>query len=114
MAITPITRVLDSGAVTTGRISIDVAGTGSIILTPQQALNRVMEFTGILTGNRTVLIDPTQGAARVFLTINSTTGAFSLTIKLTTGGSTGIQVSQGARAELTHNDTNVEYATPEI
>jgi hypothetical protein len=97
-----------------GRTTVNVAGSGDITLTAQQAKHRVIEFIGLLTGARSALIDPTLGAARIFLAINSTTGAFSLTIKLTTGGSMGIAVSQGARAELTHNDTNVEYATPEI
>lgn len=76
-------------------ISIDVAGTGDFTLTGAQ-LNRISyEFTGILTGNRNIIV---PASIQQYWVDNETTGAFSLTVKTAAG--VGVVVGQGERAIL--------------
>ena len=82
--------------------SIAVAGTGNYTLTGSE-LNRIAyNFTGILTGNRTIIVPAT---VQQYWVSNATTGAFTLTVKTSAG--TGIAVAQGARAILYSDGTNV-------
>lgn len=101
-------------AVTAGMLTLSVAGAANVTLTRAQALNRAFKFTGALTGSISVLLDPLLGCARIFQVWNATTGAFTLTVKLTTGGSTGIDLTQDAKASLMHDGTNVIYAGAEV
>jgi len=72
--------------------TINVAGTGNYVLSGAE-LNRVAyEFTGVLTGNRSVVVPAT---VQQYWIDNATTGAFTLTVKTSAG--TGIGVSQGSR-----------------
>jgi hypothetical protein len=67
--------------------SINVAGTGDYTLSGTE-LNRISyEFTGILTGNRNVIV-PTS--VQQYWIVNSTSGAFDLTVKTAAG--TGVIV----------------------
>jgi len=90
-----------------GMLSLSVAGNVNVTLTRIQCLNRVFKFTGALTGNIVVFIQATGGTAREFTVWNATSGAFTLTIKTTAGGSTGITVTQGEKRMLFHDGTNV-------
>ena len=82
--------------------SIAVAGTGNYTLTGSE-LNRIAyNFTGILTGNRSIIVPAT---VQQYWVSNATTGAFTLTVKTSAG--TGIAVAQGARAILYSDGTNV-------
>jgi hypothetical protein len=71
---------------------VNIAGSGNYTLSSTE-LNRVAySFTGLLTGNRTVIVPPT---IQQYWVDNNTTGAYVLTVKTATG--VGITVSQGAR-----------------
>lgn len=86
-------------------LSMSVAGTGDLVLSGSQ-LNRVAyEFTGILTGNRNIIVPATVQQYWVY---NNTTGAFTLTVKTALG--TGVQVPQGTRIILYCDGTNVVNA----
>ena len=86
--------------------SIDVAGAGSYTLTGTK-LNRIAySFTGTLTGNREVIVPTT---VQQYWVSNSTTGAYTLTIKTSAG--TGVTVPQGARTILYCDGNDVVSAT---
>lgn len=85
-----------------GRLSKSVAGTGTVTLTATEAGYAILEFTGALTGNRTVVVPTVAGR---WVVLNKTTGAFSLTVKTAAG--TGIVVAQGKNTELVCDGTNV-------
>lgn len=72
---------------------VNIAGAGNYTLTSTE-LNRVAySFTGILTGNRSVIVPPT---IQQYWVDNNTTGAYTFTIK--TSGGVGVTIAQGARA----------------
>lgn len=86
-------------------ISIAVGGTGDFTLSGVQ-LNRVSyEFTGILTGNRNIIVPST---IQQYWVDNQTTGAFSLTVKTAAG--TGVVVPQGGRLILYCDGVDVVQA----
>lgn len=86
--------------------SIAVAGTGNYTLSGSE-LNRIAyNFTGVLTGNRTIIVPAT---VQQYWVGNSTTGGFTLTVKTAAG--TGPTVVQGGRAILYCNGTNVLNAS---
>jgi hypothetical protein len=85
--------------------SIDVAGTGNYVLSGAE-LNRIAyNFTGVLTGNRSIIVPST---VQQYWVSNDTTGSFTLTIKTASG--TGPIVAQGARTICYCNGTNVVLA----
>lgn len=85
--------------------SIAVAGTGNYTLSGAE-LNRVAyNFTGVLTGNRVIIVPAT---VQQYWVDNATTGAFTLTVKPALG--TGVAVTQGARSILYCDGTNVVSA----
>lgn len=72
--------------------TIDVAGTGNYTLAGNE-LNRIAyNFTGVLTGNRSIIVPST---VQQYWITNSTTGSFTLTVK--TSGGVGVVVAAGAR-----------------
>jgi hypothetical protein len=81
---------------------IDVAGTGNYTLVGTE-LNRVAyRFTGLLTGNRNIIVPAT---VQQYWVDNQTTGSYTLTIKTPTG--LGVSVAQGQRAILYSDGTDV-------
>lgn len=71
-------------------VSINVAGTGDYTLTGSE-LNRISyNFTGLLTGNRNIIVPAT---IQQYWIRNNTTGSFTLTVKVS--GQTGTGVTQG-------------------
>lgn len=85
--------------------SVDVAGSGNYTLSGNE-LNRIAyDFTGILTGNRDIIVPTT---VQQYWVTNSTTGAHDLTVK--TSGGTGITVVQGGSSILYCNGTDVVLA----
>lgn len=86
---------------------IAIPGSGSYTLLGSE-LNRVAyRFTGTLTGNRTVVVPAT---VQQYWVDNQTTGAFTLTISPSGGGS-GFVISQGQRAILYCDGTDVLNAS---
>lgn len=84
---------------------IAVGGTGNYTLSGSE-LNRIAyNFTGVLTGNRTIIVPAT---VQQYWVTNSTTGAFTLTVKTSAG--TGELVSSGQQRILYCNGTNVVLA----
>ena len=85
--------------------SIAVPGTGNYTLSGAE-LNRIAyQFTGILTGNRSIIVPNT---VQQYWVTNDTTGAFTLTVKTAAG--TGIAVTQGGAAIVYSNGTDVVEA----
>lgn len=81
---------------------INVAGTGAYALTGSE-LNRVAyRFTGLLTGNRDIVVPAT---VQQYWVDNQTTGAFTLTVK--TLGNPGQVIAQGQRAIYYCNGVDV-------
>jgi hypothetical protein len=85
--------------------SINVAGTGVYTLSGSE-LNRIAyNFTGVLTGNRTIIVPQT---VQQYWVANNTTGPYTLTVK--TSIATGYTVNQGSRAIVYSDGTNVVAA----
>jgi len=85
--------------------SISVAGTGNYTLSGSE-LNRIAyNFTGVLTGNRTVIVPQT---VQQYWAANNTTGPYTLTVK--TSIAAGYTINQGSRAILYSDGTNVVAA----
>lgn len=85
--------------------SINVAGTGNYTLAGTE-LNRIAySFTGVLTGNRTIIVPAT---VQQYWVNNATTGAYTFTVKTATG--TGVNVTAGSRSILYCDGTNVVNA----
>jgi hypothetical protein len=86
---------------------INIPGTGTYTLSGSE-LNRVSyRFTGVLTGNRTVVVPAT---VQQYWVDNRTTGAYTLTIS-PSGGGTGFNIGQGSRAILYCDGTDVLNAS---
>ncbi len=82
--------------------SIDISGTGDYTLSAVQQNKTVYTLTGLLTGNRNLIVPTT---AQQYWVANDTTGAFTLTVKTAAGS--GVTVIQGQRAILYCDGTNV-------
>lgn len=81
---------------------IAVPGSGNYTLTGTE-LNRVAyRFTGLLTGNRNIIVPAT---VQQYWVDNRTTGSYTFTIK--TSGGLGVSVSSGQRAILYCDGTDV-------
>lgn len=87
-------------------LSLSVAGSSNVTLTAAQSRHAILNLTGTLTGNINVVV-PTW-AGRVWVVVNGTAGAFTLTVKTSAG--TGIAVTQGKVAILICDGTNVAVA----
>jgi hypothetical protein len=85
--------------------SINVAGTGNYVLSGAE-LNRISyNLTGVLTGNRNVIVPST---IQQYWVANDTTGPYALTVKTASG--TGVTINQGARTILYCDGSNVVTA----
>lgn len=86
--------------------TIDVAGAAGDYTLAGAELNRIAyQFTGVLTGNRNIIV---PGTIQQYWVANDTTGAFTLTVKTAAG--TGVTVTQGSRAILYSDGTDVLLA----
>ena len=87
-------------------VEINVAGSGDFTLSGVQ-LNRISyRFTGVLTGNRSIIVPNT---VQQYWVDNSTTGAFSFFVK-TAAQVTPVEILQDARNILYCDGTNVVAA----
>lgn len=96
----------------TQAITITIA---DVNLTIPQWNNCAIKLTGVLTGNRSLVLPLNVNSATVavggyFVVDNQTTGAFNVTVKTIAAGSTGVTVPQGKRTWLYSDKTNVYYA----
>jgi len=86
-------------AFTAGYLSKSVAGSANVTLTTNnadptaEASNKVIEFTGTLTGDITVFIPAVESN---YIFYNNTSGAFTLTVAPTGHGSNGVVITQGS------------------
>lgn len=97
-----------------GMLTLDIAGTGTTDLTRAQALNPVIKLTGLLTtGGRIVRFPVSLGTLRRFTIWNTTTGAFTVTLKTTVGG-TGLVVTQTKKVNVFHDGTEVYASSAEV
>lgn len=85
-----------------GKLTKSVAGSSDVTLTAAEARNGILEFTGALTGNISVIVPAIKSSWIVY---NNTTGSFSLTVK--TSGGTGAVVNQTRSNVLFGDGTNV-------
>ena len=84
--------------------TIAVAGSGNYTLSGAE-LNRISyKFTGLLTGDRTIIVPAT---VQQYWIDNSTTGAFNFYVKTLAQAAPGAQVSQNQRAILYCDSNNV-------
>lgn len=94
-----------------GYNAISVAGAaGDTTLTEAQYNVSVIKFTGVLTGNRGVILPLTAGIHYIFE--NATTGAFSLTVKGASGA--GVAITQTKKVILYCDGTDWKAATAEL
>lgn len=112
--IATINESLDEmDAAVAGLVEITIT-TANITLTRTQALNKIVKLTGTLTGNRTLFIPHTLGAARQITIWNATAGAFTVTVKTTAGSSTGPAITQSKVQIVFHDNVNVYRGGAEV
>ena len=87
-----------------GQAFVNVAGAADVTATAANAQNLVQSLTGVLTGNISYLL-PNVGS--FYIINNATTGAFTLTIKTTAGGSNGVIVPQDTQLAVYSRGGNV-------
>jgi hypothetical protein len=83
----------------------DVSGNTNVVLTTTEASNKILKFIGTLTGDIAVIV---PNIVSLYVIDNSTTGAFSLTVKTAAG--TGVVIPQGQRNIVYSDGTNVLQA----
>jgi hypothetical protein len=91
---------------TVSAITISIAGTGNYSLSTTELASVVQNYTGLLTGNRTILLGTGAGFWMVF---NNTTGAFTTTFKVDAGDA-GCVVTQGSYSIIRSDGTNADIA----
>lgn len=94
----------------TGRVAKSVAGSADVTLTAVEANNTVIELTGAITADIDVIV-PTSGP-RAWLVVNSTTGDFRITLKVS--GQTGVTLpGSGGKALCYHDGTDAKLGIVE-
>jgi hypothetical protein len=82
--------------------TVAVGGTGDYTLLAAEQNKVLYKFTGVLTGNRNIIVPAT---IQQYWVENATTGAFTFTVKTAAGS--GVVVTSGARSILYCDGTNV-------
>jgi len=96
-------------AFTAGYLSKDVAGSANVTLTSNNAdptaesSNKVIEFTGTLTGNIYVFIPAVENN---YIFYNNTSGAFTVTIAPDGHAANGVAITQGAHTIMYNTASN--------
>ncbi|MFZ5784022.1 MAG: hypothetical protein ACOY4R_27810 [Pseudomonadota bacterium] len=86
--------------------AINIAGSGTLNLSALQIAAQVQDYSGTLTGNRTIDFG---GAVGYWFVYNNTAGAFTVTYR-TSGLDAGVTVTQGAFSILRSNGTSMAIA----
>lgn len=94
------------GEAIAGFSSISVAGSGNYTLSTSnaatdEARKAFLTFTGLLTGNRTIIV---PSSSKVYVVRRNTTGSFTLTVKTASG--TGVEVAAGATVVIACDGTD--------
>lgn len=87
------------------RLVKSVAGSTDVTLTSTEAANKIIDFNGTLSGNINVNF---PAVADTYWVKNSTSGAFSLTIRPTSG--TGIAITQGNSQNVVSDGSTIYLA----
>lgn len=88
-------------------LALPVTG-GTVTLTATQAANIVQRFTGTLTSNAIIQVPP---VVQCYYISNATTGAFTLTYRVTGGGGASVVVPQNQNVVLFCDGTNILQTT---
>jgi hypothetical protein len=88
------------------QLALTVTG-GTLTLSSVQAANTIQFYSGVLTSNQIVIVPPT---VQLYSITNSTTGAFTFTVKTAASGAATVTVSQGTSLVLICDGTNVYNA----
>jgi hypothetical protein len=103
-------QMLDSAIAGTTAVSTTGGDTTltNVDYTNDQAKKRILDVTGTLVSNATIII---PNASKKYHVFNRTSGAFTLTIK--TSGGTGIEITQSTVVDIYCDGSNVvRYASP--
>jgi hypothetical protein len=82
--------------------TVNVAGSGTLVLTQKQQRAQVLIMTGALTGARVLEVDATPW---VWIIYNNTTGTFALNFRVTAGS--GPNIERGSTSIVACNGSNV-------
>lgn len=85
-------------------ISINVAGNGNFTLAANQLGFTAYLFTGVLTGNREIIV---PSSVQQYWVTNNTTGSFTLGVRTAGQASPGVLLAQNSRAIFYCDGTNV-------
>lgn len=88
------------------QLSLSVTG-GTTTLTSTQAANTIQYYSGALTSNQIIVVPST---VQFYVMTNSTTGAFTFTVKTAVGGGATITIPQGTSIAMVCDGTNVYNA----
>jgi len=96
-----------------GYTSVSVGVSGAIVLSvtdgaASRGRNKLIELTGTLASAKVFEV---PAKSREYTIINSTSGAFACTFKVTGGGDSGAAVAQGYVSKIYSNGTSVNPAT---
>lgn len=87
-----------------GKLTKSIAGgAGTVALSAAEALNGIIDLTGVITGNKVVTVPATP--TMPWLVRNSTSGSFTVTFKTAAG--TGVEIPRGMTQVLASDGTNV-------
>lgn len=100
-----------------GKLDVSTTGgTTTLTGTPAapQAQKMFLNITGVLVSNATIEIPvaAATGRNRIYVVKNGTTGAFTLTVKKV--GGTGVPVTQGTKALLLYDGSDITYAISDL
>jgi hypothetical protein len=76
---------------------------GTFTLTAAQASNTIQEYSGVLLSNQIIIVPPT---VQLYTFTNTTTGAYSFTVKTSAVGAATVTVGQGTTAIIICDGTN--------
>lgn len=88
------------------QLSLSVTG-GTTTLTSTQAANTIQYYAGTLTNNQIIVVPST---VQFYVITNSTTGAYTFTVKTAVGGGATVTIPQGTSMAIVCDGTNVYNA----
>ncbi|MBZ5566557.1 MAG: hypothetical protein LAN64_01770 [Acidobacteriia bacterium] len=95
----------------TDQLGINCAGSADVTPASTVVNGMVLQLTGLLTGNINLKLPAVK---RPYFVRNQTTGTYTITVKTTAGGSTGVIIPQGTVMAIYSDGTNVVQFTPVV